>query len=502
VNSATENAAHQLVFQGVGGLDDQERKLADEDGPPQPPGGGLGAGPVPPAGAPPGGVPPAGGAPGAGPGVPGAAGGPGGPAPETGPPPPDFSHQAAAVVERGWSAGDKELGRYLDRLFAGEWPASFHEAATLPPEPLADPRRVGDRGVSGDVKRCGDVATLFAARALQLQASGKDQEALDHLLVVLALSRHLRSHAVADAWLVGLNVERTALAALEHWLAGQEKHPELIKQALAKLIRHEEQLPPLSDVVKAEYVVLRDRLANPGYLQRYTGLDWSVGRDLDAGVVALSWQMPWERTRTERLVNACFAGWLEAADAPYPELAAQLEKQGTDGWILADWVPPERGPAAGLSRAGVARLAESSWVVFALPHLHKLRQATVYNLCRLRAARLQLALALYEVRAGKPAPWLAALVPEYLPRLPTDPYSGQEFRYRVSEGERLRWETLGPGGEPAAEREVPVGQGVLWSVGPDLKDNGGVSQGLDRTVVTAEQRGLGLDFIFLVPKWR
>ena len=44
---------------------------------------------------------------------------------------------------------------------------------------------------------------------------------------------------------------------------------------------------------------------------------------------------------------------------------------------------------------------------------------------------------LYQVDQGKVAPSLAVLVPGYLDALPKDPYSGKDFRYRVSEGETI-----------------------------------------------------------------
>ena len=50
------------------------------------------------------------------------------------------------------------------------------------------------------------------------------------------------------------------------------------------------------------------------------------------------------------------------------------------------------------------------------------------------AARQAVALSLYQTEEGRPAPKLQDLVPKYLPRgLPTDPYSGQEYRYRISD---------------------------------------------------------------------
>jgi hypothetical protein len=74
-----------------------------------------------------------------------------------------------------------------------------------------------------------------------------------------------------------------------------------------------------------------------------------------------------------------------------------------------------------------------------------------------------------------------------LPAVPTDPYDGKAFRYRVSRGEKIdhfdRWQAM------ASPRQLPPGQAVLWSVGKDGVDNGGRSAGPEES---------GKDLIFLV----
>ena len=62
-----------------------------------------------------------------------------------------------------------------------------------------------------------------------------------------------------------------------------------------------------------------------------------------------------------------------------------------------------------------------------------------------------IALKRYSLRHGKPAPTLAALVPEFLPQTPKDPIDGQPLRYRLH----------------------PGGGFLLYSVNEDGKDDGG-----------------------------
>jgi hypothetical protein len=122
-------------------------------------------------------------------------------------------------------------------------------------------------------------------------------------------------------------------------------------------------------------------------------------------------------------------------------------------------------------------------------------------LSRLRAARLQVALVLFETDKGQPAENLDQLIQQhYLSAMPLDPFSTRPFHYRVSEGESIAW--LDAQGSPNAEwREVSPGQGILWAVGPDGVDHGGTKQYMPHSFYEARLwRTSGCDLIYLVPR--
>ena len=117
-----------------------------------------------------------------------------------------------------------------------------------------------------------------------------------------------------------------------------------------------------------------------------------------------------------------------------------------------------------------------------------------FHRCRPAAMQAGLALLLFQEEQGRPADNLDELVPKYLPKLPDDPYqTGQPFHYRVSKGEKI-----GSASDALEEAprwiNVPPGVGVLWSVGGDGKDDGGVTQARPDG-----DRAQGEDVIFLVP---
>lgn len=334
---------------------------------------------------------------------------------------------------------------------------------------LIDPRAATARSDAADCRRAADLLTAWA---LKLQARGDEEAALDRLVTVLALSRHLRHQAPALAYLEGVEVERVALGGLEHWLTRLGRRPDLLRRALDQLTRHESEAPPVSEALATEYLRCRTALGN------------STGGRLSGEMESMVMQTPWEAGRARRLVDAVFAGRRRLAEAGYVV-------PPSDDTQLADWLPDQ----GGATRERLGRLLGSSWLGGAVPVTAPLQRAAMLASCRVRAARLQVALILYQCEHGQAAPSLEALVPALLPELPDDPFAHESFRYRVSKGERIAWPRAVAAGGMEFVRDVQAGQGVLWSVGPDGSDDGGTRQ-WDKDA----KGGTGRDVIFLVPR--
>lgn len=182
---------------------------------------------------------------------------------------------------------------------------------------------------------------------------------------------------------------------------------------------------------------LQTSLTPPG------GLPERAAPEVD--LVTFAWSVPWERERTRRLVGL-------APDAP----------PGSDLFALVS------------GRPGASLLARNRSATDAAEGEMYLRVAR-------RVVVLKAAVLAYRAERGGPPVALAELVAaKIIERLPEDPYAaGRAFGYRVSAGETLRGParaTLMPGREPEKDYLVPVapGQAVLWSVGVDGTDQGGV----------------------------
>jgi hypothetical protein len=360
------------------------------------------------------------------------------------------------------------LGTRLDGLFdqRGEekqnWLDTLERAVALPLGMLHDPTRPLAPPALNELTQCRILASLCRARALQLQAGGDASNALRLHQILLRLSLQLRNKAPALAYEAGLAIESHAFEGLTEWARSPAARPDQIRHVIDNLADHERNLPSTEDVLRADYLTAYPRLldaaadlaaGNPHGRRGYSRLYGQL--------FILSLQMPWEQVRARRRINAHYEMLFRGEEPPVPD--------NNPLWSHA------LGPA--------------NWASFQV--------AVLRGLCQGRALRLQLALNLFERENHRPAANLNELVgPTYLAALPTDPYTGRGFHYRIAEKnaplQRPFW---------AANREtqaVVKGQGVLWSTGPDGTDDGGETQGWPGRA-RPSQATSGSDWIFVVP---
>ncbi|HVS34143.1 MAG TPA: hypothetical protein VMS17_01095 [Gemmataceae bacterium] len=416
--------------------------------------------------------------------------------------PPSRSEQLTAVLSNGWPAADAELDRWLNQLckndrplpelaansFAllaaprgqgpllaasaltppiDEWRLKLAEAADLPAGMVADPRHltVDDVQKSSPVESAASIAVVLAAHGLQQQAHGDDAAFVDDLRAGLALSRNLRHFGTRQNMALGKSVESTLLVGLERWLEKWNGRADVLKPALAILSKHRKETETEDDDrAPVDYLIARNTLEYPvgwlaGDLAANAAGAWSAGplEQDEALLIVQARLTPWEHAREARMLRVLFA-------------------VGRGRW-QSSW--------DGEAMLGSIRYLQPSTV---FPDI------SGFRVCRPAALQLRMALMLFQLDRGRPAANLDELVPQYLPKLPDDPYrKGYPFGYRVSKGERIAIPSNDLGGQPRKVFVAP-GVGVLWSIGQDGKDDGGVEQAQSNGVCS-----YGEDVIFLVP---
>ncbi|MFO0930473.1 MAG: hypothetical protein U0736_26170 [Gemmataceae bacterium] len=408
------------------------------------------------------------------------------------------------VIRDGWPAGadGAEWTKRLNEVFNDpEW-EEMTKLAAGPAVMLEDPRRLTAAWPIASSLQVDPVCRALAVRGLQRQAEGDPAAFVRHLDVALFLIRSQTTHCLPGALQAAVSTEAAVLAAVDRWLERIDGRPDLLRQMMQVLDRHRKEAPldPADPAVQT-YLIVRNAVYQPHLIVARGPAFWNPGPRL-----ALSEVVPWERARLDRVVRMLASGIVD------PRL--------TPPWLDPVWK-------------------------FLRPDLRQLPQEKVRRLTLLDARRLLVALRRYAVERGRAATELQQLVPDYLPSVPTDPYSDGPFRYRLSQGEEIAWRpempdeavamgggmpggagssgppgmAMPPGAEmppvrmpeagqplpllppvpepPARKKTVSAGQGVLWSVGDDHEDNGGKRQGLTDNWFEPAQHGT--DLIFLVP---
>jgi hypothetical protein len=367
--------------------------------------------------------------------------------------------QLNRVLSRGWSE-EADLASWMDDLYRATWHRQLREAAGMELGLVEDPRRLRTFGSLRSVEPARLAARLLAVHGLRLQAQGQDAAFVEDLSTGLALTANLDHHAIAVMAGMAQAARHDLLRGLERWLERLDGRADLLGEVLGVLQRHEQQTAAdLSESEMAEQLMLRNTVEDLAGLvgELHSKLPQET-LALWAGALPLARLVPWERERQRRL--------LVQAQYPHPRGAAALP--------LEDWI----------GRNVTARAQQ------------RLKQNRRRSLTRLRATQLVVALRLYQAKTGRPAADLAALVPDYLPAVPLDPYNGKPLCYELAtKDEQLPWprDPSLPLGGPGY-RTVRAGQGKVWSVGPDGVDGGGHKQAGSRPALSSDE-----DLIFLVP---
>jgi hypothetical protein len=324
------------------------------------------------------------------------------------------------------------------------------------------------------------------------------------------MSRHLRNHALTASYNYGRSLEHKALAALDRWLATR-RSPELLRRVVTMLARHEDKIPPVSLSVLTEDIRMRRALA----IGPLTQNDKPVGHEpiSDAELLSALWLAPWEHARHTRILNSLTEAGLRIAELEPREAVQLLDTMDAEG--DADTRRARMCVNRGISllHPNSTKAALQRWwlllgenAVGGFYHVETLehRVQDGFNTCALRAAQLKAAILLYQAtHSGELPENLDALVKsQCVAAVPADPFDGQSFRYRPTDGKDVDWGKP-TDGEDARRKPAPIAA-VLWSVGPDGVDNGGQIQGDWPNAQTHSGKAWEsrrLDVIFTVPQW-
>ena len=389
-------------------------------------------------------------------------------------------------------AGLAEFGQLnrgqVERIFGFQVPFGKHEidealtrirghlrsASRLPTGVLETPRSDGMPTLL-HVAQAKKLAEVLVSRSRQME----EGEAVDCLFEVLTLSRNLRNKAPIESYLVGVEVETTALTELDAVLARQKPTGALLHWLLEGLNLHAERTPTALDCIRTEC------FRSTGMILEPQGWNLTMSDDRRApswlrGGIGLSLDTPWESVRKTRIWQLAWAGLLRGFETPdhlHPAVAdAPATRKSVTRHILGPWLPGNDGT----SRQRMAELLDTSWLADErlLCPADALRTAALRSQVRVDLTRLAIALALHRIEQHAAPENLGGVAQWFPAGVPVDPYAGKIYRYS----------------------NVP-GNTRVWSTGPDRVDDGGLLDGENVPDDDPRWRTGKLDIVKSEPTW-
>ncbi len=353
------------------------------------------------------------------------------------------------VLREGLSDEEDKLPEFMGYVFAGDWAEQFKRAALAAPDrlqPIGDYDSREFAKTSAPINRAIDVYLIRFL--LQLKRNETDA-ALDDLEVALAAIRH-GVHRGWGAPLGGfLGENNSALAIVDSVLDRAVTDGKFRAGLVRVLARHDELWPNYSDNLKSAYYAF-DRREYRDSMNDHLQVAFR--------------EAPWERVRYESLRNRTFSALLEQAKEgrftvggdPFAPFDEYFGKPPLFGW-------------ANLRAFRRENYAQLLWNMqflnsdlLGLQFNSLMHDTSSYAaaIAKIRFLRLGVAAIAYEADHGRPISSLEELVPEYLQRLPENPYLGRTFACRISQGnEPVGWGSVGA---PRTHQTLP-GQLVIFA---------------------------------------
>ena len=317
-----------------------------------------------------------------------------------------------------------------------------------------------------------ELAWLLALDARRLESEGQLDEALDRYLAMMHMARHVANRGTILQRLIGTAIEGLVFDRMPLWAAHSEQTPERIRKAIAELQRLGPQFPSATDTMKVEYLVLRRLMdSDPEDIA-------PIAKDVYDPTVLVLWGrlMPWEMTRSRRLLDA-----LANTDI---QLLAMIERElATGQWKLFAEESLISRMGAGHYDSYQKAILTSPFVRLVYPANDFLIRAPGRRLTQLRALQIILALKGWQDEHDELPRSLNDLEGSYFDKVPPDPFTGQPFGYQPDGfPDPVRF------AEPADFESKPD-QPLLWSAGFGHKKTFGRDE--SGWLVIVDQRMMG-----------
>ncbi len=285
---------------------------------------------------------------------------------------------------------------------------------------------------------------LLTLSAYAKEREGHPEQAIDELFAALRCGQV----AACGGSMLGRHTGESRMPVICEgiWrIASRNRlQPPVLRHKAQELLQISEATEPLAETFRYEIMTMDREVSRPDLLQ-HVGVPSAIAQS-----VALARLLTGSsQTAVQRDLHFFFQHCVQLSAPPY--------SRNLDAWLVASHKMPE--DTAGLARLALVTKDPAGQVLvwMTIPVYRQMVAYTATCHALLRGTALSLAIRSYELEQHAPPPLLADLVPDFLPQLPPDPFTGESFRYIV-QGIPQHWGNVSWG---------------IYSVGSDFTDNGG-----------------------------
>lgn len=273
------------------------------------------------------------------------------------------------------------------------------------------------------------LAEIAAIRANAEFRAGREEEAFRQAINLIQLGRRMQAGGGANIhYLVGAAVKSVGIWRIRDWAASTHPSPAQLTAIVRELDKVPDDSEPLAESLKAEYQVAMATLLEMRSGRMIVKEDGSLKR-----YVPIKFLPVYNHGKTRRLFANTTRQIIQCLDVPY----SQANRPNLDS--------KRPGPAKLILSGNVAGEV-SYWMM--MPAVEQLIAKRCQERVELQTTRILLAMRAYQLKHGRLPSDLAALTPQFLPEVPPDAFNGESLLYSPD-------------------------QRVIYSVGPNLKDDDG-----------------------------
>ncbi len=351
------------------------------------------------------------------------------------------------VLDQGWSEADESTKKWLE--LHRESLTVWRRGTEKPQGRNLSPADVAIDTLLEVIQQMRLFVRLAMYEEARLISAGELDKARQWARAAYRSGGHVGHRGCLIQGLVGVAIHAQSCNGLARWAEQPEVTSEQLKKALAEIKSDYALYDSRSNIMKAEYLAMRNTFMSAKWAQMIAPMD--PGQAGASVPMKMGYWVIGEPELTMRIFRQMLANQIQEIDKP---LSTRRKTVGTGASLLFEPDPTVPLLPGQLDPAGIDRGIKRSILIRMLaPSLKSYDNAMLRQASKQAAMEILLAAQAYRRDHGEFPEDLSQLVPNYLAAVPLDPCdpAGGPLRYRCDE----------------------VLKAVVWSVGYDRIDGGG-----------------------------